>query len=277
MAFPIRKALIAAFCSMAVASCGGKVSETGGTGGTSHPGGGGGGLPTGGSGGTPASGGQGGTPIAGGGSGPGGFGGAPCGPEMKGCGGGLCVSTDDPKYSCAVTSCAPCGLAHATATCHAGACAIGKCDPGYADCNGVASDGCEADLLNDSGNCGGCHAACASSGTACVSCIQGTCAFPQCPVGRTDCNCDPADGCETDLEKDPANCGFCGHACSSTHVTEACEFGNCVVVSCDKDWGNCDGQAFNGCETHIRDNVKNCGKCGNVCPPQAVCGAGVCI
>lgn len=73
-----------------------------------------------------------------------------------------------------VTSCGACGLAcpvleNVAMSCVGGAC-TGTCNPGFADCNGDAADGCEKDLMKDRRNCGACGVRCVFS-----RCEQGTC------------------------------------------------------------------------------------------------------
>lgn len=59
-----------------------------------------------------------------------------------------------------------------TPACSAGACTIGVCTPPAANCNDIASDGCEVGNLNtDNANCGRCHNACPSGQT----CSGGSC------------------------------------------------------------------------------------------------------
>jgi hypothetical protein len=60
-------------------------------------------------------------------------------------------------------------------TCTAGACAIFACAGTSADCNGLAPDGCEADLLGDAANCGECGHACLGAG---ATCDAGVCNVP---------------------------------------------------------------------------------------------------
>jgi hypothetical protein len=62
-----------------------------------------------------------------------------------------------------------CTLANATASCVGSACAIASCNAGFADCNGSAVDGCEADLNSDPNNCAKCGRVCAGT------CVAGGC------------------------------------------------------------------------------------------------------
>src|SRR5258708_1914529 len=78
-----------------------------------------------------------------------------CGPGMKMCSSdpqpyagvkGLCVSIDDPAYGCGDPSCVPCNIQHGFASCAAGACSVGSCQPGWADCDKNPAGGFQADL-----------------------------------------------------------------------------------------------------------------------------------
>jgi hypothetical protein len=55
-------------------------------------------------------------------------------------------------------------------TCEAGSCGF-VCDSGWADCNGLAADGCEVDLLTDVDHCGACDNMCMAGET----CVDGMC------------------------------------------------------------------------------------------------------
>jgi len=61
-----------------------------------------------------------------------------------------------------------CSLPNATAACAAGGCTVAACNTGYADCDGVASNGCEVDTRTSDSNCGVCGRAC-TGGSACVA------------------------------------------------------------------------------------------------------------
>lgn len=108
------------------------------------------------------------------------------GSSNGGAGGGDCLDgtadcNGDPADGCEtilqidVNNCGACGV-----VCEGGAgvpptCAVGKCKLdcplGAGDCNMNPNDGCEANLLEDSQNCGACGLACMGS-----PCIEGACA-----------------------------------------------------------------------------------------------------
>lgn len=136
--------------------------------------------------------------------------------------GARCVSVNDPDYGCAAADCSPCVVPGAIPACVNGACAIFMCDPGRADCNAVAADGCEADLRSTA-SCGACSNTCPSYPQTIASCT-GSCLI-ECAPGWGDCNGDELDGCETNLAGDPRNCGQCGRGC----LLGGCNDGQCVL------------------------------------------------
>ncbi|MFO0759004.1 MAG: DNRLRE domain-containing protein, partial [Byssovorax sp.] len=78
-----------------------------------------------------------------------------------------------------------------------------------------------------------------------AACYQVTCA-----PSFADCNGLGADGCEADLHS-TATCGSCGTPCALPHATASCSTGTCAIGSCDLGFGDCDGNAANGCETDL--------------------------
>jgi hypothetical protein len=138
------------------------------------------------------------------------------------------------------------------------------CLPGYADCNGQGSDGCEANLASP-GSCGSCSNTCpvpAHASAVCKDPSKGLCSYT-CNPGWGDCDGNPANGCETDLTT-TTNCGTCGNTCSKNNGTPSCNAGKCAIA-CNAGWANCDNNVANGCEASLT-SVSNCGSCGHTCP-----------
>ena len=161
-----------------------------------------------------------------------------------------------------------CSFPDASATCSSGLCAIGSCRGGYANCDGAASNGCEARTATDPSHCGGCGRACsAPNGQA--ACSMGQCSLASCSPGYGDCDGSASNGCEADLGASAAHCGGCGQACAPANATGACVGGRCVVRGCAEGFADCDGSASNGCEVTLSGDPANCGRCGVVCPPAS--------
>jgi hypothetical protein len=125
--------------------------------------------------------------------------------------------------------------AHSSATVTLATEALGTCPSGFKDCMN-ASDGCETFIAGDPQNCGDCGTICSyPNGTpACVnSACGGSCNSPY-----ADCDNKPANGCEVDLDTDPANCGACTTPCG---LAEICSSRRCVsnVVNCLSPGASC--------------------------------------
>ncbi|WP_441291473.1 hypothetical protein ACSRUE_14330 [Sorangium sp. KYC3313] len=142
-----------------------------------------------------------------------------CGGGGEGGAGAGCGDTDADVENCGACG-NVCGTQNATPSCAAGACSL-ACAIGFGDCDGDASNGCEADLAQDADHCGGCGNACVEKhGTA--SCIAGRCAL-SCVEGFRDCDEDPLTGCEANVRSNPFHCGGCGNDC----LGGVCEDGVC--------------------------------------------------
>jgi hypothetical protein len=184
-----------------------------------------------------------------------------------------------------------CSFANAAATCAAGRCMRGACNPGFADCDGNPANGCEVNTaMGDITNCGTCGMRCPTPPVgASAVCRAGTCQISTvvCTVGLGNCDGNDGNGCETTTLNDVNNCGIggnsmptgCGNRCSSTGGTPACNGGVCSIT-CNAGLGNCDGNVSNGCETNTNTTVAHCGACGRACalPNVSVngCAAGAC-
>lgn len=73
---------------------------------------------------------------------------------------------DDPSASL-------CTVSNAVGACRMGACTVGMCRAGFADCDGTAANGCEADL-NSPASCGRCGNTCRGG----QACSAGSCVDP---------------------------------------------------------------------------------------------------
>lgn len=157
-------------------------------------------------------------------------------------------------------------------SCVSGACNVPVCAQFFADCNldsgNPASDGCETNVSSDPKNCGGCGVECGAEEYCMVIDQRPTCV---CPCGAS---------CFS-LSDDIDNCGACGFACPGdarsvkmtttpngdpdpAHGKPVCVTGICDY-KCSANWGDCDGNIDNGCETDLRRDPHNCGACGVRC------------
>jgi hypothetical protein len=169
----------------------------------------------------------------------------------------------------------PCALPGAVSECSVGACLLIECDPGLGDCNTDPTDGCEVDLSGHPDHCGACDAGCSLPGTD-ASCDQGQCVPGDCLEGFADCNQDPADGCEVDINSDPDHCGACNQGCSFDNAQAGCQEGSCVIADCDTGYADCNGESGDGCEIETDSDPDHCGGCAEACDSGQSCSGGVC-
>jgi hypothetical protein len=92
---------------------------------------------------------------------------------------------------------------NAEAFCAGSACAW-RCLPGFADCDGASTNGCETDTRASVGNCGACGAVCPARS----ACTEGVCA---CTAPAVACGT----GCY-DATTRALRCSFCGRNCHPT-------------------------------------------------------------
>ncbi len=205
--------------------------------------------------------------------------------ERRGCSvGESCCRNACSDLTRDTSNCGACGtrcdFANATSACTDGHCALTACATGYADCDGDIATGCEVRLDSDARNCGRCGSACPDVSNATVACSAARCGFA-CRMGYADCDGNGANGCERNLDADPASCGRCGNACPTPAGSQSilCGAGVCGF-SCRPGLGNCDGDAANGCETDVQTNVAHCGACDAACPARpnttTTCASGRC-
>jgi hypothetical protein len=103
---------------------------------------------------------------------------------------------------------------------------------------------------------------------------------PVCGPAFADCDGDPANGCETDIRRDPTHCGSCDVACGFPDC--ACEDG-VPVLRCPPGRDDCDGEQENGCEVDLGSDPDHCGACDRRCHADggnasgAQCTGGACV
>jgi hypothetical protein len=124
-------------------------------------------------------------------------------------------------------NCGGCGivcqqLPGSSPVCQGGQCTF-SCQGGFADCDHNPGNGCEVNLPADPNNCGGCGIVCQYHPNGSPLCSNGSC-VSVCFPGYQDCNQNPTDGCEVNLQNDHNNCGGCGVVCGGSQV---CVSGQC--------------------------------------------------
>ena len=198
----------------------------------------------------------------------------PGGGGVAHCCGGQCTDVQSDPRNCG--SCAAaCTVLQGTASCTAGACGVGGCDQGWADCNNDPADGCEVEVATDPDNCTACGKVCTIVNA--VPACSNACYIRACDFGTDDCNSDVTDGCETSTVSDKLNCGSCGNSCKGEpHATVDCQNAACAVTGCQAGFADCDGNTGNGCEVQVATDNANCGTCGTVCKNGLVCKNGGC-
>jgi hypothetical protein len=180
--------------------------------------------------------------------------GASCGPMPDGCGKtvdcGACPSGEVCGGAGVAHQCGcKCSIPHATTSCIKGVCTLVACEAGWSDCDGDKANGCEVSTSSDLKNCGQCSNVCAFD-HAPETCVSGACQMGACEPGWSDCNANPADGCEQvgDLQ----HCGSCTNDCtvlSLPHVTTpSCNVGQCAIGTCESGWVDQNKTTGDGCE-----------------------------
>jgi hypothetical protein len=157
----------------------------------------------------------------------------------------------------------PCG---AREGCAAGRCLPWVCAPGALSCPTATSRG----VCSDDGQ--------AEVATACPAgqrCSGGACGALTCTPGAADC----ADA-TTRRVCNPDGMTYTATSCAAApNASGRCAAGACAA-SCNAGFGDCDGNAANGCEVILEGSIAHCGRCGNTCPPApnafGSCGSGVC-
>lgn len=163
--------------------------------------------------------------------------------------------------------------------CNDGVCGA-ECADGFANCDKKNDNACEINIKTDANNCGGCGEVCQLP-HATAECSAGECriATDGCAKGYADCNGDPKDGCEINLDQDKLNCGACNKVCPEINGAPFCSAGACQIT-CTQGFDDCDDKRENGCEKDVSKDVNNCGECGKKCTAASggtlYCKSGTC-
>lgn len=170
---------------------------------------------------------------------------------------------------------------NSTVSCTSSQCSY-TCTGPYLNCDSnFATNGCEVDGSTNMQHCGACGNACTPRPNATgVTCASGNCALGPCNAGFANCNGLYSDGCEVNITSNVAHCGGCGQVCPKPGMVNVaagtCTSGNCFIGTCSANYGNCDGNQSNGCETNLLNTKAHCGGCGNACKVSEACIQGVC-
>ncbi len=198
------------------------------------------------------------------------------------CDEGFADCDGDPSNGCESTlheleNCGGCGMRcerpGAVTSCASGSCETVGCQPARGDCDGDASNGCEADLSTPA-RCGSCTNACPTGvAQGSVACVMGSCRLT-CIPGFGNCDSMIANGCERSLSSAGA-CGMCGVSCADpTPFCTSVASGYACTDGCGTS-ELCGGS----CVDTSRDPL-HCGGCDRPCAsaPNAIatCTGGSC-
>jgi hypothetical protein len=161
---------------------------------------------------------------------------------------------------------------------------VGVCMSGTRTClsNGEWS-GCEGEIIPELESCGDdidndCDALTDCDDDECTN--DPICSGEPCEAGFDDCNGDPIDGCETNINTDAENCGACYSYCSNNNIAISECAGGVCIGQCETGFDDCNNDKLtDGCETDLGNDPNNCGACGSVCSvanATAVCTGAVC-
>ena len=148
-----------------------------------------------------------------------------------------------------------------------------SCEEGFGNLNHTWSDGCESEI-NKVTTCGLESVDCTKNvKNADAVCIKDgsdyVCDYTSCNNGYGDCNGDRTNGCETDLNNNASHCGQCGDVVPMyANADASCVLGK-PVMTCKSNYGDCDGELSNGCETNLNSDDDHCGACNSPVPNYA--------
>lgn len=216
-----------------------------------------------------------------------------------GCCTGACVNLQADLENCGVCG-SKCAFAHAQPVCSAGVCTLAACDPGFANCNAIGTDGCETEVGDGGAGCacqpgttrdcysgtvgtqdvGPCKAGlqtCDPGGTSWGACVGEVLPVPETCMTVLDDDCDGLTNesgancvCQPDLEEP------CYSGALATRGVGACTDGLRKCNAAGTAWGGCQGDvlpATESCLTPVDDDcdgaVNEIGGTDCACAPNS--------
>lgn len=142
-----------------------------------------------------------------------------------------------------------------------------------------ACDGECVSTLDTATGCGrpGC-APCSLQNADSLCAPNGDCVIATCTRPYEDCDGQPENGCEVNLDNDVDHCGSCtAKPCELPNVQNpACSRGRCAIGKCRAPYKDCNGRADDGCEVDSKSDPDHCGECGRRCGAGKSCVDGRC-
>src|SRR5574337_175096 len=139
------------------------------------------------------------------------------------------------------TNCGACGTVcnstNGTATCAASVCGI-TCNAGFANCDGLLSNGCEVNTTNDSTNCGTCGTVCSAAAepnVASVACTASACTITACSAGWYNVDGIYINGCECQADAVSDVCTG-AQAMGSVPIGGTVSYTANITPNTDQDW-----------------------------------------
>ncbi len=158
------------------------------------------------------------------------------------------------------------------------------CSPGTGACDADPNNGCETNTDTSVEHCGQCNHPCDPAGGT-GQCVGGQCQLTGCDPFMANCNLMDDDGCEVNTLNDVVHCGSCSISCVKDNTDSFCNGGNCNIIGCTNNYGDCNLNPADGCETNLANTMAHCGGCNlncdlphaaETCVPSQVTGLGVC-
>ena len=148
----------------------------------------------------------------------------------------------------------------------------------YGNCDATDSNGCETDLTSTVAHCGACATDCNTNVLHATgkTCAASVCDYGSCDASRCLAGCHAGAAWQPQVHSSMAvrQCGLPGVPSALLH--------DLMRALLPADYGNCDSNRANGCETDLRTTVAHCGACATDCNTNVqhasgkTCAASIC-